>query len=109
MKPPLQENPFSAGNAKRKRDSAQPQESWLVLPFDPDFAVFEEFFFPDGGHLFEFVDGVMAGVECGSTMGRCNNDGDAGFADVEMAQAMDHGDAIDIPGLANENADLFQF
>src|SRR5262245_13655015 len=51
----------------------------------------------------------MAGVEGGAPMRRGDNYGDACFADVEMAKAMDNRNAPDIPGLTHEDADLLQF
>src|SRR5205823_12590 len=77
--------------------------------FDPDFAVFEIFFFPDGNDFFELVDRVVAGVEGGAAVGGRDDDSDAGFADVEMPEAVDHGNAVDVPGLAHENTDLLEF
>ena len=80
----------------------------VTAAFDPDFAVFEEFLLPDGNDFLEFVDGVMAGVERGTAMGGSDDDGDAGFADIQMAETVDDGNAADLPGLANEYADLFE-
>src|SRR5437868_11685731 len=74
---------------------------FFLLAFDPDFAVFEIFFFPDGNDFLEFVDGVMAGIECGVAVGGCDDHCDAGLADVEMAKAVDHGNAVDVPRLAH--------
>src|SRR5882672_7751280 len=51
----------------------------------------------------------MAGVEGGAAVAGGDDNGDAGFADVEMPKTVDHGDSVDVPGLANEDADLFQF
>src|SRR5437016_2365915 len=79
-----------------------------LLPLDPDFAIFEEFFFPDGNNFLQFVDCVMAGIEGYAAMGGRYDHGDTGLTDVEMAQSVDHGNAVNIPGLPHENPDLLE-
>src|SRR5262249_22319865 len=48
------------------------------------------------------------GVERGAAVGRRNDDGDTGFADVHVAEAMDNGNGANIPGLSDKNSNLFQ-
>src|SRR5205823_808554 len=89
-------------------ESATKRDKSTLLTFDPDFAIFEELFFPDGNNFLEFVDRVMAGVEGCAPMSGCDDHSDAGLTDVELAQAVDHGNAVDIPGLPHEDSDLFE-
>ena len=50
----------------------------------------------------------MAGVESGTAVGGCDDHGHARLADIQMAEAVDHGDGVDVPRLADENADFLE-
>ena len=50
----------------------------------------------------------MAGIEGCAAMGGRYDHGDTGLTDVEMAQSVDHGNAVNIPGLPHEDPDLLE-
>jgi hypothetical protein len=67
---------------------------WGEFAVGPDRTVFEIFFFPDGDDALEGVDGEAAGVEGGGAVRGADSDEDAGFADLEAAETMNNGDAV---------------
>src|SRR5205085_265496 len=89
-------------------ESATKRHKSTLLTFDPDFAILEEFFFPDGNNFLEFIDRVMAGIEGCAAMGGRYDHSDTGLADVQMAQSVDHGNVADVPGLPHEAPDLLE-
>lgn len=67
-------------------------------------------FFPDGGVVFELVDGVLAGGEGFAAVGAADGDEDADFADGEFAGAVVDDDVGDVgPGRPNFGGDLFEY
>src|SRR5439155_15256442 len=119
-RPPLLESRSSAGaRAERHRRKKHKKSKdfhvnlvpfcgYSLLPFDPDLAVFKEFFFPDRNDLFEFINRVMAGIEGGTAVGGCDDHSHTSLSDIEMAEAVNHSDGVDVPGLPDENSNLFQ-
>src|SRR6266446_931289 len=79
------------------------------LAVGPDGAVFEVFFLPDGHGALEGVDGEAASVKGGGAVGGADDDEDAGFADLEAAEAVDHGDAMDAVFFVELRADFAHF
>src|ERR1700733_447157 len=71
------------------------------VAFGPDGAVGEIFLLPDGPGAFEGIDREAAGIECGGAMRRTDDDEDAGFAEVQAAEAMDDGDTADFKFFSN--------
>ena len=57
----------------------------VFLAADPDFAAFEELFFPDGDNLLDAVDGVGASLKRGRAVGGCDGDDEADVADFQSA------------------------
>src|SRR5216684_3814579 len=74
--------------------------------FGPDSAVLEILLFPDGHGFLEGVNGKAASVEGGAAMRRTDSDEDAGFADFEASEAVDHGEAMNGKVAANPRADI---
>ena len=60
----------------------------------PDGAVFEVLFLPDRHGTFQGVNGKPAGVESVCAVRSADSDKDAGFANLEAAQAVNDGDAM---------------
>src|SRR5436309_2283362 len=56
-----------------------------ALALDPDGAVLEELFLPDGDGAFEFADGPLAGLEGRAAVRGADGDDDRGLADVRAA------------------------
>src|SRR5262245_32663709 len=50
----------------------------------------------------------MTGVERCPTMRRGDDNSNTGFTDIQVTQAVDHGDTPDIPCLTNEYPDLLK-
>ncbi len=68
------------------------------------------FFFPDGGVVFEGVDGVLAGGEGFAAVGATNGDEDADFADGEFAGAVVDDDVGNVwPIRTDLDGDLFEY
>src|SRR5262245_51035697 len=67
----------------------------VPFSFNPDFAISEVFLFPDGYQFLDAVDAFERGFERRPAMRRGDDDGNAGFADEDAAEAMNHGDAFD--------------
>src|SRR5436190_7852023 len=78
----------------------------VPLSFDPDFAVDEVFLFPDGDDFLQAVDAFEGSVESGTAMGRGHDDRDAGFADQQTAEAVDHRDLADVMAGGDFASDL---
>src|SRR5215218_9874588 len=66
------------------------------LAFDPDLAVLEELFLPDGDGAFEFSDGPLAGFEGGAAVRGADTDDDGGLADLGAPRAVDDADVRDV-------------
>src|ERR1700733_7506047 len=79
------------------------------VTFGPDGAVGKIFLLPDGHGAFERIDREAAGIERGGAMRGADDDKDAGFANVQAAEAVDDGDAADFEFLANLRADFGDF
>src|SRR5207302_8330939 len=60
----------------------------------PDSAIGEILFLPNGDRVLERIDGEAAGIEGGAAVWRADGDQDAGFADLQAPQPMQHGDAM---------------
>ena len=66
-------------------------------------------FFPDGGVVFEGVDGVLAGGEGFAAVGAADGDEDADFAHRQFASAVVDDDTGNVrPLLANFGSDLLK-
>src|SRR4051812_50154211 len=63
------------------------------LSIRPHDAILEVFLLPDGDGALQGVDEPAAGVECGTTMGGCDDDQNAGFSNFETSEAGDECDA----------------
>jgi hypothetical protein len=57
-----------------------------MAAFDPDFAVFVKFLFPDRDDLLDRVDRKTACVECRAAVGRGDHDNGAAFPDFHVSQ-----------------------
>src|SRR5688572_10853537 len=82
----------------RARDPVRRQLCLLVVrvgdgAFQPDFAALEMLVLPDRHNLLHPLDRVPAGGEGVCPVRRCRDDDDAGFADLDTADPMVHGDA----------------
>ena len=84
-RPPLQLKPHEQPNGHILCLVGVATKWWISLSFDPDFPVFEEFFFPDGNDFFELVDRVMTGIECRTAVSGSNNNRYTRLSDVEVA------------------------
>src|SRR5262249_20876477 len=74
---------------------------------DPDLPVLEVLLLPDGNGALESIDGVLAGVEGVLAMRRGDGDQDARLTDLQTADAVQDGDALDLgPPGADRIADL---
>ena len=58
------------------------------LPFDPNFAVCKELFFPNRDDLFKRIDGVLTRFKRNLPVSRGDNDGHANFANFQSSQSM---------------------
>ncbi len=68
------------------------------------------FFFPDGGVVFEGVDGVLTGGEGFAAVGATDGDEDADFAYGQFAGAVVDDDVGDVgPVRTNLGGDLFEY
>src|SRR5207244_8415783 len=65
----------------------------FALAFDPDLAAFPDFLFPDRDGDLERIDRVATSLERRRAVGRGNGHHDAGFADLEPAEAVPKRDA----------------
>src|SRR5262249_24384909 len=68
---------------------------FVPFAFDPHFAVDEEFFFPDGDQSLQSIDSFQRGFKRTLPLLSRYDYGDAGFADIDPAEAMHPGDAAD--------------
>jgi hypothetical protein len=75
----------------------------------PDRAVFEVLLFPDGHGALEGVDGEAARVKGGGAVGRADGYEDAGFANFEASEAVNHGHAMDAVFFVELGADFAHF
>lgn len=79
------------------------------LPVGPDGAIGEILLLPNGYRALESIDGEAAGVEGRGPVRRADGNEDAGFADLQAAQAMKNGYTMDGELLADGLADLLHF
>src|SRR5688500_9913204 len=77
-----------------------------MLATQPGSAVRIVLFLPDGNDLFDPLDRIAAGLERGVAVRRGNADDDACLPDRERADAVDNGDVVDSPPVADLVADL---
>ena len=79
------------------------------LAIGPYRAVFKVLLLPDRDGALQGVDGETAGVKGGGTMRSADGDEDAGFADLQAAQSVRDGDAIDCESFVDGDGDLADF
>src|ERR1700730_3525156 len=76
------------------------------FPVSPDCAIFEVLLLPDGYGALECVDGEAASVKSGSAVRRADGDEDARIADLQSAEEMADGHAVNAVFLVELDADL---
>src|SRR2546426_1474969 len=70
-----------------------------AFAFDPDLAIFEDFFFPDGNYLLQFANGPLAGFEGRVAVRSADGDDHAGLSYFQTSSAMNNADVRDLKAL----------
>src|SRR6266568_5954704 len=75
--------------------------SWRTFAFDPNLAIFKNFFLPNRNGAFQFANGPLAGFKGSTSVRSADGDNDAGLADLQAAGAMNDADVGDVESLVS--------
>src|SRR5260370_11897506 len=74
---------------------------FVSFSFDPDLSVGEMLLLPDRNQALQAIDTLQGGGEGRFTVGGGDDNGHAGFTDLEASQTMDHRDAANLEGASD--------